>query len=425
MKLIVYAATAALTISSLQPGIVLAQENKEETAEIQKETVLESSVLNTEIARTLNGAVPVWVEFGQKTTGADLVGDEAQISQDLDTSAVGMQKIVYTQEQEQTEQVQYAFVYDSQAPVIESNSTSISIYEGQSFSLDDFGISAYDPDDTSLSYAKKEQKGSYWMTGDVDTSTIGEYTFTITAMDGRGNTSSKKFSVDVVESPAINEAAVETVVSSGYSHSVNTSGLSSNTFDFIYSLTPTFLSYIRAGQAKLYYSCDATTADYALGEVVYLYCNLSSGGSYYDGSDEYGTYLELTPSALSQLQSAVAVADANYGSYRSQVANILYSLDLTTNDYELVNQINAYLTNNFTYSITNNGQVSSLITTGTGQCYHFAHLFADLCNSVGISCSYVGTADHAYNMVTIDGISYRFDPTYNNTSHSTAYSWLR
>jgi transglutaminase-like putative cysteine protease len=422
MKLIVYAATAALAISGLQPGIVSNLQNEEE---VQEEIVLENNILNNELAKTLSGSLPVWVEFGQKTSGADLLGQNVQISQDLDTTKAGMQKIVYANSESEEEQVQYAFVYDSQAPVIESDSASLSIYEGQSFSLDDFGISAYDPDDASLSYAKKEKKGSYWMSGDVDTSKTGTYTFTITAMDGRGNTSSKEFSVEVLESPAINEAAVDTVVSKGYSHSVNTSGLSSNTFDFIYSLTPTFLSYIRAGQAKLYYSCDATTADYALGEVVYLYCNLSSGGSYYDGYDEYGTFLELTPSALSQLQSAVAAADANYGSYRSQVANILYSLDLTTNDYELVNQINAYLTNNFTYEITGNGQVSSMITTGKGQCYHFAHLFADLCNSVGISCSYVGTADHAYNIVTVDGISYRFDPTYNNTSHSTAYSWLR
>ena len=55
--------------------------------------------------------------------------------------------------------------------------------------------------------------------------------------------------------------------------------------------------------------------------------------------------------------------------------------------------------------------VSDCINTHTGQCYHLATVFKDMCSTVGITNNYAATPSHVWNYVTLNGITYTFDPT--------------
>jgi transglutaminase-like putative cysteine protease len=384
---------------------------------------------HTEVAgalqESLEGLLPIEVEYGSEKTAKDLLDFTANIIQDIDTMQLGYQSITYLSPCSSLLLSVPVFVIDSKAPIIESENESYEYIVGQEFDASDLNLEVYDPVSGELDYSQSEKENSWWIEEEPDLNEEGDASFTIEAMDASGNITIEEFDVTVSVPVVYNDAAPSLAYEKEYSHTIDTSAITSQGYDYMYAYTPIFLNYIRNGQNRLYYSGDAAAADLALGEVVYCYCALSSGGNYYDGQDENGTYFELTPSALSQLQSAVAAADANASRYPSEIYAILSSLDLNVSDYELVNEINAYLTNNYTYVLTNNGQVESLLSSGVGQCYHFAHVFADLCNSCGISATYIANGEHAYDTVCVEGVTYTFDPTFNNTSHSTAYSWIQ
>lgn len=57
-----------------------------------------------------------------------------------------------------------------------------------------------------------------------------------------------------------------------------------------------------------------------------------------------------------------------------------------------------------------------MLTEGTGVCQSYALLYAELLNGFGIECDYVISAEmnHAWNVVTIDGVKYNVDVTYDD-----------
>ena len=57
-----------------------------------------------------------------------------------------------------------------------------------------------------------------------------------------------------------------------------------------------------------------------------------------------------------------------------------------------------------------------MLTEGTGVCRSYALLYAELLNGFGIECDYVISAEmnHAWNVVTIDGVKYNVDVTYDD-----------
>ncbi len=192
------------------------------------------------------------------------------------------------------------------------------------------------------------------------------------------------------------------------SHGIDVSGVGP---EWKFALTPSFLDQIRAGSGYLYYSGSEADADWALGEVVYDYCGLNDGGDYYNGSDESGTYLELTPESAAQLQNAVAVADSAWGGYRQGVANALASINLNVSDETLVQEIDAWLCRNCTYVLVDNAYMPYFTSTGQGQCYQYAKMFADMCNSAGIPAWKVEGGNHAWAEYQIGSQVYSIDPT--------------
>jgi len=381
--------------------------------------------ISTAMQESLEDVLPIKVEYGSDVCAKDLLDFSANIVQDIDTMQTGYQSITYLSPSNSLLLSVPVFVLDSQKPVIASENTTYEYVLGQEFDASALDLEIYDPVAGDLQYSQAKKANSWWVEEEPDLNEEGNSSFTILAMDASGNISRKEFDVSISAPVLYNDADSSLAYEKEYFHTIDTSAITSQGYDYMYAYTPIFLNYIRNGQSRLYYSGDIASADLALGEIVYCYCALQSGGDYYDGQDENGTYLELTPAALSQLQNAVAYADSLASRYPGEIYAILISLDLNVSDYELVNEINAYLTNNYTYVLTNNGQVESLLSSGVGQCYHFAHVFADLCNSFSISASYIANGEHAYDIVCIEGITYTFDPTFNNTSHSTDYSWIQ
>ena len=141
------------------------------------------------------------------------------------------------------------------------------------------------------------------------------------------------------------------------------------------------------------------------------------------------TGVRIVDEYISTTKSAVEDFEAAQARYRSYIKNALYGMNLNCTDKEMVDQINAHIVRNFSYSMTNDKLMSSFTDNKIGQCMHYARLFSDMCKAVGISCSYIeGYADgeyHAFNSVTIDGQKYYFDVCWNDEGGSqNAYSWL-
>lgn len=114
--------------------------------------------------------------------------------------------------------------------------------------------------------------------------------------------------------------------------------------------------------------------------------------------------------------------------YKNFIYGALNNMNLFTSDKDLVNQINLYIVKNFKYKITDNSHIYSFVKTKYGQCYHYANLFKDMCNAVGIECYYlecIKNQPHAINIVVVDDKKYYFDVTSNDTSGKyTSYSWM-
>lgn len=90
----------------------------------------------------------------------------------------------------------------------------------------------------------------------------------------------------------------------------------------------------------------------------------------------------------------------------------------------MVNQINQYLVNRFDYVVTE-APLYDFTQRNIGQCYHYASMFRDMCLAVGIPCEYVSDNNHAWNVNTVDGVRYKFDSTWNDTTETNSYAWIQ
>lgn len=254
------------------------------------------------------------------------------------------------------------------------------------------------------------------------TTTATTSTTTTTAASENAEAASSSAAYEPAAQSTVSDSSNSSNVSSAAkNHSVDASFISSE-MSGKYSYD--FLQILRSGSRILYYDGDSANAEDSLSEVISFYCSLKGGIDYYEIHDETGYYLEIADSSWSKVKEAVAAADAGWAAYQDAVANACNSLNLYTSDEDLVNQINNYICANFDYEVTNSG-MPVFISTGRGQCWHYAKMFADMCNAVGISAWKVENTEHAWDNVVVDGVTYKFDPTYNDTSGNwTAYSWL-
>ena len=110
--------------------------------------------------------------------------------------------------------------------------------------------------------------------------------------------------------------------------------------------------------------------------------------------------------------------------YKAVIQDALNSMDLNCDDVTMIEQINRWICDNLEYEITN-GDVYELFSTYEykGQCFHYAQLFKDMCNAVGInmkiSDGWISEGyGHSWNYCEIDNVIYYFDATWNDFVNS-------
>lgn len=350
--------------------------------------------VNTLAAPDTLAAVQPSVQHEKTAPDSAKTAAEQKTSSGTDTPETDQQ--VQNTRQKQSEQT-----VDEAAPVYEaSNSTPAAEASGQDFSQESNVQYEPQPDGSIV---------EVWQSSDTETT----YTQSQTEQEAVTAAASEPYAAaeSYTASPAGDEA---------YIHSIHTDFITPE-LTGVYSQA--FLQDIREGRNRLDYQGDAQNAEFSLSEIVSFYCSMDQNLPYYETQDDAGSYLELDPDVFSQLQAAVASADLGWAGYTDYVAQADESLNLYTDDHDLVDQINQYICDHFDYEITNSG-MPKFLETGYGQCWHYAKLFSDMCNAAGIQAWKVENQDHAWDQVVVDGVAYTFDPTFNDTGPSqTLYSW--
>lgn len=113
---------------------------------------------------------------------------------------------------------------------------------------------------------------------------------------------------------------------------------------------------------------------------------------------------------MSDLRNDLIYYKSQWDYYENWIVNKLSTINLNASDRSIVNSIKKIIMDNLSYEITND-LIYTAVTIGRGQCYHYAHLFRDMCSAVGIKCDYVENEIHAWNYVYIDGQKIKEDVT--------------
>lgn len=201
---------------------------------------------------------------------------------------------------------------------------------------------------------------------------------------------------------------------------IDISGLDASMY---YETSEGFVETLLSGNNKLYYTGDTAAAEASLSEIVWYYCQIPSGIAYHTGEDELGTFLQIDAGDWNYFSQMIRQAKAAWNKYFDSVRTIASGLDLASEDWKLVNQIRDLILEYFSYNVTDSSMMDFLYSQ-TGQCYHYAKLFEDLCQAVGISARIAATREHAWNEVHLNGSTYLFDATHAQaTGNVDAYSW--
>lgn len=320
---------------------------------------------------------------------------EQKVSSETDSTQTSQEVQNNGQKQSQRAAEEAALAYE------DSNSTPAAEAAGQDFSQESDVQYEPQPDGSIV---------EVWQSSDTET------TYTQSQTEQEAVTAAASEPYAAAESYTVSPASGD----EAYIHSIHTDFITPE-LTGIYSQA--FLQDIREGRNRLDYQGDAQNAEFSLSEIVSFYCSMDQNLPYYETQDSAGSYLELDPDVFSRLQAAVASADLGWAGYTDYVAQADESLNLYTDDHDLVDQINQYICDHFDYEITNSG-MPKFLETGYGQCWHYAKLFSDMCNAAGIQAWKVENQDHAWDQVVVDGVTYTFDPTFNDTGPSqTLYSW--
>lgn len=159
----------------------------------------------------------------------------------VDTNSIGTQTVSFVVEEENIKKVINVDVeiIDTEKPEIKTEEETISIEQGEDFDINKNITSVVDKVDGDLQYTneEKEEKESYYtVTSDVDTNKVGTYSVNIKAVDKSGNTTEKKYNVNVVEKA---KPVVQKTISTNAKATVDTSSVVSAAYSFLgYNYTP-------------------------------------------------------------------------------------------------------------------------------------------------------------------------------------------
>lgn len=131
-------------------------------------------------------------------------GKVVSIKKDLDTNVLGEQEVILEVEKNNIvrEVPIVVSVVDSIAPTITLKNETMTVTQGDEYSLIDNIESVNDAIDGNLDYMENAEKGSskyYSISYDGDLSAVGIHEITINAVDNSGNITTQKFNLEVVE----------------------------------------------------------------------------------------------------------------------------------------------------------------------------------------------------------------------------------
>lgn len=129
-------------------------------------------------------------------------GDIVSVKNDIDSHKVGMHEVVFVVEKNGIlkEIPLEVEVKDTNAPVIEINSDSITIKQGESVNIFDNIKSVIDAVDGKIEFSSNSDNSAvnyYTVEANIDVNKVGNYPVNIIALDKNGNSSEKEFTVIV------------------------------------------------------------------------------------------------------------------------------------------------------------------------------------------------------------------------------------
>lgn len=129
-------------------------------------------------------------------------GDIVSVKNDIDSHKVGMHEVVFVVEKNGIlkEIPLEVEVKDTNAPVIEINSDSITIKQGESVNIFDNIKSVIDAVDGKIEFSSNSDNSAvnyYTVEANIDVNKVGNYPVNVIALDKNGNSSEKEFTVIV------------------------------------------------------------------------------------------------------------------------------------------------------------------------------------------------------------------------------------
>ena len=129
-------------------------------------------------------------------------GDIVSVKNDIDSHKVGMHEVVFVVEKNGIlkEIPLEVEVKDTNAPVIEINSDSITIKQGESVNIFDNIKSVIDAVDGKIEFSSNSDNSAvnyYSVEANIDVNKVGNYPVNVIALDKNGNSSEKEFTVIV------------------------------------------------------------------------------------------------------------------------------------------------------------------------------------------------------------------------------------
>lgn len=141
----------------------------------------------------------------------EVEGEIVSVKKDIDTSVLGEQEIILEVKKDNIvkDVPVVVSVVDRTAPVIQLNSDTVSVTEGDNINLQSNILSVNDLIDGDLSYSSDASEDSlnYYTFSYDDLSSIGSHDVIVTAVDKSGNISTASFKVNVQEKPKPVEVA--------------------------------------------------------------------------------------------------------------------------------------------------------------------------------------------------------------------------
>lgn len=142
------------------------------------------------------------IEYGAEFDAKQLIKTqvgELKTIPTIDTKTLGKQEIVFVLTKDGLEKkIPYTInIKDNQAPVIVLKQETVNLNVGDQFQIDEVITSVSDIVDGKLTKSEEEAKGSYWISGEVDTSQAGSYQVIVKAIDKHDNKAEKTIEVIV------------------------------------------------------------------------------------------------------------------------------------------------------------------------------------------------------------------------------------